>query len=314
MATSAASGRERHRVSRRTLVGYGIGTAGAILGGTATRRAVVATEAPQNAADAWPTWLLSSASELRPAAPPAPTAAEIDELQTRLADLSEAERASVDRWGRSPAVIPWTDLGLKAIADHGPTPVRAGRALALLDVAISDTVLAVRVAQVAVVRPGPPVATPQVGVDPTRSSFPSEHAAIAAAAALVLDDLFPNEPAGRFVALAAEAAESRLWAGTNYRSDVENGLALGRAIGARAVERGRVDGAEEVWTGTRPTGDGFWQPTPPAFLAEPLDPLAGHWQTWVLPSGSAARPAPPPAYGSPAWASELAAVRAAVAQ
>jgi len=54
-----------------------------------------------------------------------------------------------------------------------------------------------------------------------------------------------------------------------------------------------------------PKGPGFWQPTPPGFVEMPSAPLAGRWRPWVMTRGDQFRPAPPPAYGSPAWRSEL---------
>ena len=51
----------------------------------------------------------------------------------------------------------------------------------------------------------------------------------------------------------------------------------------------------------------------PAYTQHPLDPAAGTWRTWVVPSGDAYRPPPPPTWGSPAWRAELEAVQEAVA-
>ena len=45
----------------------------------------------------------------------------------------------------------------------------------------------------------------------------------------------------------------------------------------------------------------------------PAFPLAGTWRTWVLPNGNAVRPGPPPAYDSPGWKAQLAAVQHACA-
>ena len=59
------------------------------------------------------------------------------------------------------------------------------------------------------------------------------------------------------------------------------------------------DGSQAVWSGSVPTGAGFW------VGATPLEPLAGSWRTWVLPSGSQLRPVPPPAYDSPQKKAEV---------
>src|SRR5829696_7094029 len=98
---------------------------------------------------------------------------------------------------------------------------------------------------------------------------------------------------------------SRLWAGANYPSDAEAGLALGQEVGQRAVARGKADSSDAKWDGSgRLTGEGTWEPTPPKFVETPVEPLGGTWETWVLPSGDAVRPAPPPEYGSPLWQAE----------
>jgi hypothetical protein len=145
-----------------------------------------------------------------------------------------------------------------------------------------------------------------------QSSYPSAGAAVAGAAAGVLADLFPASAAD-VARLADEAATSRLWAGVNYRSDIDAGLGIGQAVAAKAIARGAADGSDAVWDGSIPTGEGIWEPTPPGYVETPLDPLAGTWQTWILPSGDALRPMPPPAWGSALWQAEVAAVQDAVA-
>jgi hypothetical protein len=90
-------------------------------------------------------------------------------------------------------------------------------------------------------------------------------------------------------------------------------MAIGHAVGRLAVARAEGDGSNAVWDGVRPTGAGVWQPTPPDFRPDPIEPLAGTWQTWVLPGGDAMRPGPPPAWGSDAWRAEVLAVQEAVA-
>lgn len=115
---------------------------------------------------------------------------------------------------------------------------------------------------------------------------------IAGAAATVLTYLYPDE-ATRVDARARELADPG-----------SRAFALGRVIGRLLVARAEADGSDAVWTGSPPTGPGFWVPTPPGFLP-PLDPLAGTWKTWNLQSGRQFRPGPPPAYGSPQFLAEL---------
>jgi len=266
----------------------------------------------------WSTWLLDAVDELRPSAPADPAPTEIEDLLDYQSRRTDETAATVARWGSGPAVVPWVMLGLDLGDEYGLSGPRDARAQALLRTALYDTVLATLDAQAAYPREAPSVAdsrlTPMEGVTADGSSFPSLHAAVAGAASTVLTSLFPEAEPGRFDALATEAAESRLWAGATYPSDVEVGLALGQAIGERAVARGKADGSDAKWDGSgRLTGEGSWAPTPPKFVEIPVEPLGGTWETWVLPSGDAVRPAPPPEYGTPLWQAELEAVQEATA-
>lgn len=137
---------------------------------------------------------------------------------------------------------------------------------------------------------------------PNSPSYPSEHAVVAGAAAAVLAYLFPDE-AELYAAKAEEAARSRLLAGVQYPSDVEAGLALGRAVAARVIERAQSDRADAVWSGEMPSEPGYWTGE------NPFMPMAGTWQAWLLSSNDQFRPSPPPAYDSPERAAELMAVK-----
>jgi membrane-associated phospholipid phosphatase len=225
--------------------------------------------------------------------------------------------ASIERWDDAQVVLPWTLLALDLIKIHELNPVRASRALALFHTAMFDTVVSTLDAQSAFPQPSPAIVDQNLKLLGSTAlnplSFPSEHAAVAAAAAVVLTYLFPDEPSDRLTSLADEAAMSRVSAGRAFRRDIEAGQAIGAVVGQRAVARGMADGSSLAWNGQNaPEGSGVWQATPPAFIQDPVDPLAGTWRPWILPSGSAYRPGPPPAYGSPAFQAELAAVQEAV--
>jgi membrane-associated phospholipid phosphatase len=226
--------------------------------------------------------------------------------------------ATIARWDDPTVILPWTQLALDLIKVHQPNPIRAARALALLHVAVFDTLVATDDARRAFPRPGPTGdgAIVSLGRTPGNpSSFPSEHAAVASAASTVLAYLFPKESIEGLTDLADEAAHSRLTAGAAFRTDLEAGQAIGRAVGERAVARGKADGAATSWDGSgRLTGSGAWQPTPPGFFQQPTEPQAGRWRPWMLASGDQYRPAPPPPYKSPAWMAELIGVQEAVAR
>lgn len=264
-------------------------------------------------------WLLGSRNQLRPRSVPRLDETELAELRSLQARRTVETSASVDYWDDPAVVLPWTNLSLDLIKAHRLNPVRAGRALALLHVAMFDTLLATADARRHADRPSPSAVDSGItvlgGTAAGTSSYPSEHAALAAAATMVLTYLFPAASAAELATLADDAAMSRLWAGQAARSDVEAGQTIGYAVGQRAVARGIGDYSSAGWDGSRPAiQPGAWAPTPPDDLATPVEPLAGTWRPWVLPSGDVYRPSPPPTYRSAAWRAELAAVQRAVAR
>jgi hypothetical protein len=316
------------RFSRRTLVGSGLAT-GAIASLGLPDRVLAATAATAgrslqgaHAAAAmgptgWRTWHLNTPDELRPSSPGSPTTDEIEAIVGFRAAPTDAMTAAIATWRDAPANIPWSKAIMDLEVEFGVPGDARLRHLALFHTALNDAALAAWDAQLAYDRSSPAATdqriTAPAGVDPSAPTFPSAEAALAGAAAEVLAYVFPKAAAGRFDDMAREAAMSRVWAGAAFQSDIDAGLALGKAIGERAVAYGKADGSDAVWdASTMPKGPGIWQPTPPKF-ADPISPLGGSRKTWLLSSGSAIRPAAPPEYGSPLWKAELAAVQAAVA-
>jgi membrane-associated phospholipid phosphatase len=131
---------------------------------------------------------------------------------------------------------------------------------------------------------------------------PSVHAAIAAASVVALTYLYPA---------AGDTLEDRLdrvlalpeWPG-HAQADIAAGEAIGRAAAAAVVTRATSDRFFAPFTGTVPVCDGCW------FSATaPAGAMVGQAKTYFLSSGNQFRPAPPPAYNSPAFLAALAEVR-----
>jgi membrane-associated phospholipid phosphatase len=59
----------------------------------------------------------------------------------------------------------------------------------------------------------------------------------------VLGYLFPRD-AEKFAALGERAAESRVWAGIHYRSDIVAGRQLAIAVADKVIARAKQDGAQ----------------------------------------------------------------------
>jgi hypothetical protein len=124
---------------------------------------------------------------------------------------------------------------------------------------------------------------------------------LAGAAAAVLRALYPADMT--IAADEQEAANSRLYAGTNYPSDVSAGLALGEAVAQQVLAAAAGDNLGSGQPGRLPavgcelTPAGcqdFWEPTfPRTPPASPTDPFAGTWHTWVISSERDFLPPPP---------------------
>lgn len=271
----------------------------------------------------WATWVLPSGAALRPPPPPAAGSAEaahdLDEVLRvqREAGMSDAE---IRHWD-GPPTGPWSELAVDLLEFYWAllpdvrtaTPVRSARILALLHVAIYDALVATWDAKYAYERKPPYRTDGRVRrrvPDPGVPSYPSEHAAAAAAAATVLEYLFPLEDPERFRAMVRAAGASRIAAGVAFPSDVEAGLALGRAVAEQVIAHAMTDGSDAAWTGSIPEGPEMWQPTPPRRVDHPFEPLAGSWRGWTLPRGDVFRPPPPPAMGSAKFEADLDELRA----
>lgn len=79
-------------------------------------------------------------------------------------------------------------------------------------------------------------------VTPPFPSYVSGHSTTSGAASTVLAAFFPAQ-AGTLMAMAEEAAISRLYGGIHFAIDNNAGLELGRRIGAVAVDTYRVKGS-----------------------------------------------------------------------
>lgn len=263
----------------------------------------------EKSAGDWKPLVVDDAASFRPAPPPAfdsaEAKAEIEELKRLQAQRSEDDRTAIAYWNANAAPIPWSELTDQTLIDSKWVPTRASRALAIVHAAMFDATVATWNAKAhyrrAIPRQIESSLSPLAG-DESIASYPSEHAAVAGAAAAALSYLFP-EKAADFKAKAQAAAETRVRAGANYRSDVTAGLALGEAVAEQIVARAKADGfAESPATASiTPTATTWGNPAA-------MTPAAGTWKTWVLESGSQFRMPMPNALDTQAMQDELAEV------
>lgn len=272
------------------------------------------THAPKDAphiepnAGAWQTWVLKSGSELRLPAPPdrAATRKEIAELKALAAKRDAPTLDRIAFWNTGAPVYRWNDILISETLERNASTLIGGRNMATFHAAVYDATVAAWDSKYAFNRPRPSKFDPSLKTaipNPDSPAYPSEHAVTAGAASAVLAYLFPDE-AQRFNDMANEAAQAFVQAGVQYPSDSKAGLELGRKVAEAIIARAKADGSDAPWTGSVPTEPGKWTGEKPAL------PTLGTWKTWVLTSGDALRPPPPPAYGSPEMQAELQAVQA----
>ena len=175
----------------------------------------------------------------------------------------------------APITLRWHQVARDFVVDRRPNAPTAARSYALLSVAQYSAAASVEPADI-------------------------QDGAIAGASAAVMTYLYPDA-AATFDALVREQAPT--WP-PGHVSQYERGEQLGRAIGAAFADRARGDGFDATWTGSVPTGAGFWINNGP-----PLKPLLGSMTPFIIQAGDQFRPPPPPAFGSAAFLNALAEIR-----
>jgi PAP2 superfamily len=205
-------------------------------------------------AGTWTTWALASGSELRPGPPPAYDSPEEGAELAVVKDFQRTPKTNADAFfweyasGGTRNYWFWNEQANKKILEYrlDADPPRAARAYALESVAAYDSGVACWDAKYTywAIRPfqlDPTLKT--VFPTPNHPSYPAAHGCLSSAAAAALSYLFPRD-AQTLNALADEAGQSRVWAGIHFPTDVRVGLALGRSVGQKVIERAQNDGAQ----------------------------------------------------------------------
>src|SRR5262249_27507050 len=176
----------------------------------------------------WKTWVISSTQDFR--VPPPPDSATTRTELAWVRDVAVTETnpnlvASINFWSAGAPAYRWIELlndRARRGASLSPFAVRPYLYVAQ---AMYDATVAAWDSKYAYNRPRPNEMDPTLRTripTPRSPSYPSEHAATAAAAAAVLSYFFPAESAD-FQAAAEEAGKSQVYAGVNYYSDYTAG-------------------------------------------------------------------------------------------
>lgn len=238
-------------------------------------------------------WLVKSYSEIANPISPANTRNETAEIKTAVARRSPEDIERFRWWTTGGPTYRWNEIILDEMQSSFVTLPLAARHLALYHAALDDAVAVATYYRKDAKRSDAEIdAAIKSGRQPSMTALsPSTHAAVAAAAAEVLGYLFQDR-AAFFQTKAEEAIQTRVIAGLEYPQELAAGRVIGQRIATLAIARGKADRSDTKWSGIVPDGPGVWKGS------NPIAPLAGTWQTWVLARGDEFRPATPPSVDS----------------
>lgn len=216
----------------------------------------------------WRTWVLDSPAQFRPTPPAFGTARylrDLDEVIEVQKNLTPRQREIAKFWvDGSGSVTPpghWNRIAQDLTRKHRLDDQQTLRLFALLNVALADTFIAAweakyyywTVRPVSIARKVRNHALTPAILTPPFPAYPSGHAAFSGASARILASVFPQEAAS-VVAMAEEAAMSRLYGGIHFRHDNEDGVTLGRTVAEATLSRLGCMGAAAAspWVAANP--------------------------------------------------------------
>lgn len=140
-------------------------------------------------------------------------------------------------WGRGVPVNEWTPIALELISGYKVAPPDAGRIMSTLHCAINDAFVITWYYKYLYCMPRPCQLDHDLKTilnTPRFPTYPSGHSVVSGACEVILSYYFPKE-ATTLKSLAEDASISRLYGGIHFRSDLSEGLSLGRRIGKNII-------------------------------------------------------------------------------
>jgi len=200
-------------------------------------------------AGSWKPWVLNTASQFRPGAPPAFNSADANAQYAAVKNLQSSNATNHLAWFWQPSFFgPWIQQVETSIFQYhlDTNAPRAARAYALERIAQHDATLACWDTKYTFLELRPPqvdaTIVPLFAL-PQHPGYPSGHACGSGASAAVLAYLFPGD-ATALNAMAVDAGTSTFDARIHTQLDVSAGLSLGGQVGQAVVSRAQQDGAQ----------------------------------------------------------------------
>jgi hypothetical protein len=199
----------------------------------------------------WKPWVLSSSDQLRPDPPPA---YDSDQKAAEMAEVKNFARTprttglslmwNYGFYGNTVSVGNWVRQASQKIMEErmDANAPFATRLYSMLSIGLMDIWIANQDGKYAywAMRPfqlDPTLTT--VFPTPNHPSYPSNRSALGMATD-VLAHFFPRDAAA-YQAMGEQVAESAVWAGIHFRSDLVAGRALGRGVGQIMFDRIKTD-------------------------------------------------------------------------
>ncbi len=197
---------------------------------------------------------LTMVTSIRPSAPPSTSsaqfAAEVAEVLQYSKNITREQLRIAHFWadGVNTYTPPghWNYIAATDFVQQNFSEPRWARNMALLNMSLMDAAVACWDAKYTYFNPRPSQINNDIKTVTGLPNFPayiSGHSTFSAAAATVLGYIIPAN-ATNYNAMAQEASKSRLYGAIHFRSDCEKGFETGSKVGAYAIARGRIDGAE----------------------------------------------------------------------
>ena len=312
---------------------------------------VLAASANNDAnAGSWQMIVLTSPTQFSVPAPSSTTSisyqAELDAQRAAQAQLTDAQRQSIQYWSKG-SVVRWNEILIEMVsrADLPPAPLANGtypvpdannpfadpnfpfgnppyaaRAYSYVSVAQFDALKVAWYYKYLYNRPSPSTVNPNIKALMANSglpSYPSEDGVLAGITVELLKLLFPTS-IDEINAKSSEELQAAYLSGKASASDIAAGVALGQAIYPTFLARAKADGMATAGSAVAfqalsdamvARGDTPWHSmeTPPR---PPMLPLFGKVKAWMMTPDDIVkeRPGPPPAVSSTQMARDLAEV------